>query len=348
MAIEAMVAVFKESKSSSNDRLVLLALANQAGARGELSAYPRSQSYIARLANCSPSTVGRSLDHLAEIGELEVVRSGLGHAQSNYLIHLASLCEERQCGCGGEGVWSTVTTPPETGPDPSDYSRLTTLSSQRRVDRHSVLPSLPSSSADASPTAADALQGQGQPPPPADPPPEGPFQIVRPNGTIMSAEEFALMPKWAQDAARSEFGIKTAPVVAASPPDVSGGDAQSITDGDSRTRPIYRADGLARCLKRGYGFEAANKQDRTALAKLLELHPTMAQLDGAIMAMGWAKGERVDVGRLVIKWATLCQFSAKRPEAWQNPRTREKDAVEAHEAAGGSRYDRDGKIDYGV
>lgn len=197
---------------------------------------------------------------------------------------------------------------------------------------------------------ADAQRtGQGQPIPPiaATPPLEQTLQVERVDGTVLSAEQIARMPAWARAGIAPAAQIKTNLGLEPATP-VAAEDAPSVSRDDPRFNVIRRADGLERCLKRGYGFEPSSQADRRNIAKLLDLKPTVAQLDGAIEAMGWTKGATIDLGRLVSKWATLSQFAAKRPEAWQTPRTREKDAMEAHVEAGGSKYDRDGKIDYGL
>lgn len=341
MAIEAMVAVFKESRSEANDRLVMLALANQASAFGELSAYPRSQKYIAGLVNCSLSTVRRSLASLTRMGELEVVESGLGHSQSSYLLHLPSLCKGRLC-VHGEGVWSTMNTPPVTTDEHSDYSRLSGLSVHGRAVHHSVLPSLPVSSADASQLVADALEGQGQELPPAAPP-EQTFQSLGSGGMVVAPEVYARMPKWA----RPGFTTIAAREPAEPAASVSSNGAPSIVTEPSAHWRVKRPDKVEKLLQPHGVVIGSGQADQRALAKLAEMGPTRAQIDGACNTLLVSEG-KVDIGRLVAKWDVLSQFGAPRPAAWNTKRNLEGDALKAHIEAGGDRYARDGAVDYGL
>lgn len=160
------------------------------------------------------------------------------------------------------------------------------------------------------------------------------------------------LPKWVLDGmaetiplteARSAMGIPPKPEPA-TPPE----GAPSTGEDRSRHNVIRRPEGLARALRNAYEFDAATQADHRNLAKLLDLKPTLAQLDGAIEALGWMKGAKLDLGRLVTKWATLSQFGAKRPASWNTKRTKQADAIEAHEAAGGNRHMMDGSVDYGI
>ncbi len=83
-----MADVFDRSCSRGIARLVLLALADEASDDGEVSAYRRSRTFLARKANASPSSVRRAIVELEQIGELEVTRRGSGREQSDYRIVL--------------------------------------------------------------------------------------------------------------------------------------------------------------------------------------------------------------------------------------------------------------------
>lgn len=86
---------------------------------------------------------------------------------------------------------------------------------------------------------------------------------------------------------------------------------------------------------------SSGQRDQRDLAKLADLGPTRAQIDGACNALAQAEGS-VDLGRLVAKWDTYSQFAAARPAAWENKRTREADALARHVEAGGTQYNYDG------
>lgn len=96
MSIEAMIAVFDESQSHSTARVVLLVMANEADRHGYLTAYKRSQTFLAHRANTDVRTVRRSRECLVELGELQVLRQGTGRASSDYRILLPSLIEGGQ------------------------------------------------------------------------------------------------------------------------------------------------------------------------------------------------------------------------------------------------------------
>src|SRR4051812_47595730 len=62
--------VWKHSKSTGNDRIVLLVLADHAGDEERL-AWP-SVELMAKKANCAERTVQRSLKSLVDLGEIAV------------------------------------------------------------------------------------------------------------------------------------------------------------------------------------------------------------------------------------------------------------------------------------
>lgn len=68
MSVEALAMVMYHSQSTSNARLVMIAIANHDGDGG---AWPTIET-IARLANCSERTVQRCLPELVELGELVI------------------------------------------------------------------------------------------------------------------------------------------------------------------------------------------------------------------------------------------------------------------------------------
>lgn len=85
--------VFRKSRSHGAARLVLLALADTAHDSGEVSAYARSQSSIAKKANVDEKTCRRALAELVEMGELVVTEKGDGRASSNYMLPMPAEIE---------------------------------------------------------------------------------------------------------------------------------------------------------------------------------------------------------------------------------------------------------------
>lgn len=74
MSVQALSWVFQYSKSSGNDRCVLLAIANRAGHRdgdGVEWCWP-SMDRLAEESNCSRRTAQRAVRRLVDLGELEV------------------------------------------------------------------------------------------------------------------------------------------------------------------------------------------------------------------------------------------------------------------------------------
>lgn len=86
-----MRAVWRHSTSKGTARLVLLALADEANSQGLVTAYRRSQSWIARKANVDGSSVRRAIKALGDSGELEVLARGDGRDSSNYRLTLPDL-----------------------------------------------------------------------------------------------------------------------------------------------------------------------------------------------------------------------------------------------------------------
>lgn len=86
-----MTAVFRHSASKGSARLVLLAMADEADGRGMLTAYRRSQSWLARKANVDGGTVRRAIASLIELGEVELLTRGDGRESSDYRLHLPGL-----------------------------------------------------------------------------------------------------------------------------------------------------------------------------------------------------------------------------------------------------------------
>lgn len=164
------------------------------------------------------------------------------------------------------------------------------------------------------------------------------------DGTEVTAEMFARMPNWARAGLE---GLPTPPVATDLPTGMTAEDAPSTPGSPSDHWRVKRPDKVLKLLQ-PHGVVVGSRQaDQRALAKLADLGPTRSQIDGACNTLLATEG-RVDIGRLVAKWDMLSQFAAPRPAAWNTKRVLEKDAIEAHEAAGGSRYDRDGAVDYGL
>jgi hypothetical protein len=81
-----MSLVFEHSRSKGAARLVLLALADVAADDGEVTAYRRSYSVLARKANVSKEAVRKAIRELDKLGELKVLRQGDGRTRSDYQI----------------------------------------------------------------------------------------------------------------------------------------------------------------------------------------------------------------------------------------------------------------------
>jgi hypothetical protein len=80
MSAEALAAVLNHSHARGTPKLVMVAIAWHTNDNPELGCWP-SQETLARYANTTIRTVQRSLDYLADIGELEIeVRGGLSYS----------------------------------------------------------------------------------------------------------------------------------------------------------------------------------------------------------------------------------------------------------------------------
>lgn len=86
-----MAAVFERSASKGTARLVLLALADEASKTGHVTAYKRSRAHIAAKCNCSVPAVRRAIADLVELGELEILKMGTGHTETDYRVVVESL-----------------------------------------------------------------------------------------------------------------------------------------------------------------------------------------------------------------------------------------------------------------
>lgn len=91
MSHTASRAVFRHSRSKGSTRLVLLAMADEASDSGELTAYRRSHSHLARKANVDEGTVRRAIRDAVGLGELVVKRQGTGRDSSDYQLVLPDL-----------------------------------------------------------------------------------------------------------------------------------------------------------------------------------------------------------------------------------------------------------------
>lgn len=81
-----MVKVLHNSRSTGADRLILLAMANEAHSSGELTAYGRSLRRLAHRANVSERQASKSVKALADMGEVQILAQGDGRTSSDYLL----------------------------------------------------------------------------------------------------------------------------------------------------------------------------------------------------------------------------------------------------------------------
>lgn len=91
MSNRSLTAAFQHSRAKGSARLVILAMADEANDEGLLTAYRRSQSWIAHKANLDKSTVRRAIDTLEELGEVKVLAQGDGRTSSDYQLTLPGL-----------------------------------------------------------------------------------------------------------------------------------------------------------------------------------------------------------------------------------------------------------------
>lgn len=118
MSIQAVAWVLEHSEATLADRLVLIAIANHADARG-WNAWP-AVPQIAREARCGRATVFRALEALEEAGELVVQRRP---GRSNMYGISALMGSQIETGEGSQietgGVSSTHQRGPRLRPKPS-------------------------------------------------------------------------------------------------------------------------------------------------------------------------------------------------------------------------------------
>jgi hypothetical protein len=87
----ALTAAFQHSVAKGTARLVILAMADEANDQGLLTAYRRSQSWLAKKANCDRGSVRRAIDTLESLGEVKVLAQGDGRESSDYQLVLPDL-----------------------------------------------------------------------------------------------------------------------------------------------------------------------------------------------------------------------------------------------------------------
>lgn len=338
-----------------SDGAVRLYLALSTHARvGRGSAFPRHATLAKRL-ECSVDSVQRRMAELEKAEWVDIRTRGQGRSN---LVHInvpggsrapwfvearsrrAAASVNRSAAAHRRGSGAGAVTSAAAASLPTAEVDLS------EVDGPSSLGA--TTDADAS-TPAVAVSDSTTSPPVG--PQEGLFQDGLVRGTIVTKAQFEHMDAGAKkmllDALREgkptiERRVPT--------PDVAAEVAPSVPDDPTRLNVIRRPEGLLRALERGHNWVPSSQADHRNVAKLLDLKPNLSQIDGAVEAVRNECGGKLDLGRLVSKWATYSQFGAtrKRPEAWQTPRKREQDAADAHVAAGGNPYTRDGRIDYGV
>jgi len=86
-----MSAVFRTSQAKGSARLVLLAMADEASDEGLLTAYRRSQSWLAQKANVDGGTCRRAIKQLVALGEVVVIDRGDGRKSSDYQLNLPGI-----------------------------------------------------------------------------------------------------------------------------------------------------------------------------------------------------------------------------------------------------------------
>lgn len=128
MSVRQMSLVFEHSHSRGAARLVLLALADVAADDGQVTAYRRSQSVLARKANVSGEGVRKAIHQLVELGELQVLVRGSGRRRSDYQLRVGPT-DEGPTMLGADPSPGGGQPPPELGSitsslDITDTSRL--------------------------------------------------------------------------------------------------------------------------------------------------------------------------------------------------------------------------------
>lgn len=116
--------VWRYSKATKSDRLVLLAIADIANDDGECTAYGRSVAKIAEKTLLSDSTIRSAIRALQDLGELRVVEGG-GRKSNDYFVTLTPP--------GIGGVESPEGTPPNAGGHPAEDSTPAPQTSEGRL-----------------------------------------------------------------------------------------------------------------------------------------------------------------------------------------------------------------------
>ena len=96
MSTLEMTAVLHHSRSVGSARVVLMGIAYHMGKDGLNGCWP-SQGLLAEYANVSVRQVQRCIDHLIELGELQVDTHGAwmkGSAAQTNVYYLANLCPD--------------------------------------------------------------------------------------------------------------------------------------------------------------------------------------------------------------------------------------------------------------
>lgn len=152
MSIQAVAWVLANSEATLADRLVFIAIANHADARG-YNSYP-SVDHIASEARVGVSTVSRSIANLERLGELAVVRRP---GRSN-LYGVQALLDPSQIGRGvplsnREGPLSNTTRTPLKSRDITVVTSTQPSRARAREDRHVAMP--PTLDAETRPRGAE-------------------------------------------------------------------------------------------------------------------------------------------------------------------------------------------------
>lgn len=121
-----MISVFHHSQSTGNDRLVLLAIADEANDDGG-NAFP-SMRRLALKANCNKDTVSEAIKRLEALGELEVKRPtkrGPGQYNQYRVVVQSSGNPGQPTGSVKEGsIEGSVRTHPDNStPNPYSYKQ---------------------------------------------------------------------------------------------------------------------------------------------------------------------------------------------------------------------------------
>jgi hypothetical protein len=121
MSLDAMLAVLKlpAGETTSSERLLLIAMAESASESGELSAYARSQAFMAFKCGWSDADHVRKVMRSLQVkGLLALREAGSGHGQSSYYLTFIDRVPEGNLA----KVWRKhreASQSPSTGGDPS-------------------------------------------------------------------------------------------------------------------------------------------------------------------------------------------------------------------------------------